>query len=104
MRKPFLAVICVLSIAPAVASESLRCGTQLINVGANKAELLRTCGAPQFVDHYCKKEYLVGRHEVNAICEEVELWTYNFGPGTFLMNVEFKEGRISDISHGERAD
>ena len=104
MRRLFLAVICALSIEPALATESLRCGTQLIDVGANKAELLQACGNPQMVDHYCKKSYIVRTHEINEFCDPVELWTYNFGLGTFLMNVEFREGRISDISHGDRVN
>jgi hypothetical protein len=103
MRKLILIAICILSIR-SVAAESLRCNTQLVSVGAVKAELLEKCGTPQFVDHYCKKSYVVSRHEITPYCNEVELWTYNFGVGTFLMNVEFQEGRISDISHGGRAN
>lgn len=104
MRRLCLVAMCILMAESPFASESMRCNTQLVDIGANKAELLEKCGRPQMVDHYCKKNYIVDRHEVNEFCDEVELWTYNFGPGTFLMNVEFREGRISDISHSDRVN
>jgi hypothetical protein len=83
-------------------AESLRCGTNLVEVGDVKAEVVEKCGPPIATDSYCRNEYLQGKWGYEAVCRNVDLWTYNFGIGTFLMNVEFEEGKISNISHGDR--
>lgn len=85
-------------------AESLRCGTALVEEGENKAELLDKCGRPQLMDSFCRNVVLPGRNDYTVYCERIEVWTYNFGPGSFLMNVEFKEGRITDITHGDRVN
>jgi hypothetical protein len=105
MRKllPLLATLlftgCFMQAANA---ESLRCGTNLVEIGDIKAELVEKCGPPVATDSYCRNEYIQGNFGYQAICHKVDLWTYNFGIGTFLMNVEFEEGRISNITHGDR--
>lgn len=83
-------------------ADSLRCGTSLIEVGDTKAEVVEKCGRPTAVDKYCHNEYVQGRFGVEAICRSVDLWTYNFGVGRFLENVEFEEGRVSNITEGDR--
>lgn len=85
-------------------AESLRCGTNLVQVGDNKAELVEKCGPPTATDSYCRNEYIQSNFGVEAVCHQVDLWTYNFGVGTFLMNVEFEEGKISRITHGDRVN
>lgn len=85
-------------------ADSLRCGQTLVEVGENKAELLDKCGRPQLTDSFCRNVVLPGRNDYTVYCDRIEVWTYNFGPGSFLMNVEFKEGRITDITHGDRVN
>lgn len=85
-------------------ADSLRCEESLIEVGENKAEILNKCGRPQVMDSYCRNVVLPGRNEYTVYCDRIEVWTYNFGPGSFLMNVEFREGKITDITHGDRVN
>jgi len=84
------------------AAESMRCGTSLVSMEDSKAEVEMKCGAPAAIDAYCRNEYVPAKYGYDTICHNVDLWTYNFGPGTFLMKVEFEEGRLVRISHGDR--
>ena len=86
----------------AANADSLRCGTNLVELGEVKAEVIEKCGEPIATDSFCRNEYLPQRYGYDAICRNVDLWTFNFGTGTFLMNIEFEEGRVSSITHGDR--
>ena len=86
----------------AANAESLRCSTSLVEIDDTKAEVVEKCGPPVATDSYCRNEYIQGKYGYDTVCHNVDLWTYNFGFGTFLMNVEFEEGRVSNISHGDR--
>jgi hypothetical protein len=88
----------------AVNADSLRCGANIVQVGDIKVDVLQKCGQPLATDSYCRNEYRTGRYGQEAICHNVDLWTFNFGQGTFLMNVEFEEGRITTITHGDRVN
>jgi hypothetical protein len=100
---PALVFILLSTALNSVASaDSLRCGTNLVEVGDIKAEVVEKCGPPTATDSYCRNEYVQGNFGIEAVCHNTDLWTYNFGIGTFLMNVEFEEGKISNISHGDR--
>lgn len=97
-------LLLALSLSHAANADSLRCGTNLVEVGANKAELIEKCGPPYATDSYCRNEYVQGNFGYQAVCHKIDLWTYNLGIGKFLMNVEIEEGKISNITHGDRVD
>jgi hypothetical protein len=86
----------------AAFADSLRCGTRLVEVGDNKEEVFEKCGRPISTDSYCRDEYIRTKFGIEPICRRVELWTYNFGEGTFLENLEFEEGKVLNITHGNR--
>ncbi|HEY3698864.1 MAG TPA: DUF2845 domain-containing protein [Spongiibacteraceae bacterium] len=85
-------------------ADSFRCGTSLIEVGDSKAEVVDKCGSPATTESFCRNEYLQGKFGYEAVCHNVDLWTFNRGVGTFLMKVEFEEGRAARISTGDRVD
>jgi len=87
-----------------VFAESLRCGTQLVEIGETKAEVIGKCGQPETTDTFCRNEYIQGKFGTEVICHNVELWTFNRGTGTFLMKVEFEQGEVKNITHGDRTD
>ncbi len=101
--KIFVATLLLLSqFTHRAMAEGLRCGVNLVEIGEVKAEVIEKCGAPITIDSFCRNEYYHGRFGYEAFCHNVDLWTFNFGVGTFLINVEFEEGRVSNISHGDR--
>ena len=104
-RRLMRTVLAVFLLFSQLASaDSLRCGMNLIDIGDTKADVERKCGPPVATDSYCRNEYLQGRFGVEEICHRVNLWTLNLGTGKFLQNVEFEEGRVTNITHGARLD
>ncbi|MDB6062162.1 MAG: putative lipoprotein [Verrucomicrobiaceae bacterium] len=93
----FLFIFCTM-----VSADSLRCGTSLVEVGDTKAEVEGKCGAPSSTDSYCRNEYIQNKFGIESVCHPVDLWLFNFGSGTFLNKLEFEEGKLSNIAHGDR--
>jgi hypothetical protein len=90
---------------------AFRCGTYLIDVGLQKAEVLSRCGPPATQDS--KTERRIVRQRVgppqNPVIYEREIqvttdeWVYNFGPTQFMQLLVFEDGRvvkIRDLSYG----
>lgn len=91
---------------PSLAN-SLRCGTRLVDIGNTKADVTSLCGAPEITDSYCKpvarKSYDSHGHELlTESCEDIDVWSYNQGTGTFWKHVYFAQGKVIDIQSGER--
>lgn len=61
---------------------SIRCGTDLVEVGDSVAQLLEACGEPDIGDLDVLLEYGFG---------EV---TYNFGPREFMVRVKVIDGKV----------
>ncbi|MCC7461057.1 MAG: DUF2845 domain-containing protein [Gammaproteobacteria bacterium] len=89
---------------PAGAGESLRCGNDLITSGDALARVQRLCGAPVDVQHsvaWREPGYWIAGRPVYAAGGwrevPVEIWTYNFGPNTFMRRVHFEDGVVTAI-------
>jgi hypothetical protein len=88
-------------------ANSLRCEGQLVDLGNTKADVTSLCGSPLMTDSYCKpitrKQYdFEGRELITESCEDIDVWSYNQGTGTFWKHVYFAQGRVVDIQSGER--
>ena len=88
-------------------ADSLRCEGQLVDLGNTKADVTSLCGSPLMTDSYCKpitrKQYdSEGRELITESCEDIDVWSYNQGTGTFWKHVYFAQGRVVDIQSGER--
>lgn len=88
----------------AVFADSFRCGTQLVQAGETKSEVISKCGQPESTDSFCRNEYFQGKFGIEAICHPTDLWVFNRGIGTFLMKVEFEEGKVTTITQGNRVN
>lgn len=90
--KSLLAIgVFLLSLAyasPASASDTFRCGPEIITRGETTIETLYSCGAPSF------REVLSPGFEG----PRVENWFYNCGSGGFLHVLRFVEGRLQDVN------
>jgi hypothetical protein len=77
---------------PAVAADSMRCGSRLVATGDSAAKLLGVCGEPALRDAW----QAPGGYGLGTLAE-VEEWTYNFGPQQLLRLVRLRQGRIERI-------
>lgn len=87
----------------AAASEGMKCGTRLVSIGDNKAEVFVKCGAPVWQDEW---EDVLIEHRKDLgdqfVTTSRERWTYNFGANSFLRFLLFENGHLVEISTGER--
>lgn len=91
-----LAALAVLVIGAAPAAEAgLRCGTELVQPGDSKVEVLKKCGEPLLRETVAVKK-TPGADEI------VDRWTYDQGPGRFLKVLTFEAGDLAGIENGER--
>ena len=90
----------------AFATDSIRCGNQLVSVGDNRALVRHKCGEPADVSHSFITERVTNRqfrrirypNEVEfEISVEAELWLYNFGSNRFMHRLRFIDGRLDCI-------
>jgi hypothetical protein len=88
----------------------LRCGTDLVNVGDRKLDVLRKCGEPAVIDEWEEELSLRRSPQIERLGEDtrrrifvrVEEWTYNFGPTNFIQILTFKNGELVEIRTGGR--
>lgn len=103
-----------------LADTSMRCGSDLISIGASKAEVLLTCGEPFLIEEIGIQEYIrqisvrdfkrgkkyeqgqISVRDTEALTESVDKWTYHMGKGKFLRYLIFQGGELVDISTGDR--
>jgi hypothetical protein len=106
--------------ATGVQANTMRCDRELISRGDSQGEVLASCGKPvfatqktiyrsgipyrRFSSFRANDEYLVDItnqellvHQRSVVEVPVEVWTYNFGPRTFMREVTFTEGRVTSI-------
>lgn len=81
-----------LTVAPARAGDTMRCGSRLVAVEARAAELLATCGEPAYRDVWSAQALAEG------VVAEQEEWTYNFGSQQLLRMVRLRNARVVDIA------
>ena len=112
---------------PAAATDSFRCGTDLVCIGDSEAEVLLKCGEPYFVketgvkgrsrtvrssrvsksraddDTPTRKRERSSAPKRTVYRETVsEVWTYNRGPNDFIYNLYFEGGVLKRIKTGGR--
>ena len=99
------------------ASETLRCHGSIISPGATRAEVRHKCGKP--TEGSMRPEYFLPELSAGSrvrvdnakiteddlisgrvVYEEVEEWTYNFGPSRFVRTLTFRNGKLSTIESG----
>jgi len=90
MKALLLIVLLLLSFArasPVYASDTFRCGPEIVTRGESTIEVLISCGEPSF------REILNPGYEG----PRVENWFYNCGSGGFFHVLRFVEGRLQDV-------
>jgi hypothetical protein len=101
MKTAIVALIFLLSL-PCIAIgddslKSVRCKAGLINVGANKLEVIKKCGEP------VNKDILeTGSKQTKRDYAVIEEWSYNFGPMDFLYTFRLEGSTLVDIRRGDR--
>lgn len=90
-----------------VHAESMRCGKKVVKTGDSTSKVLATCGEPfqrEFVG--VEKSKIKEEIDQGSVTEtkevKVEKWTYNFGAGTLLRLLTFKDGMLVEIETGDR--
>lgn len=93
MKRQWLAAL-TLSFAAshAVASDTLRCGSQLISLGDRSSEVLQKCGEPISRDVLGYKRSANRREEF-----QVEEWTYGPSNGMYQY-LRFEGNRLREIT------
>lgn len=93
MKRHWLAVL-TLSFAAghAAASDTLRCGSQLISLGDRSSEVLQKCGEPVSRDVLGYKRSANRREEF-----QVEEWTYGPSNGMYQY-LRFEGNRLRQIN------
>ena len=90
MKALIVIVIFLFSLAyasPASASDTFRCGPEIVTRGETTVETLFSCGEPSY------------REILNPGVEGpwVENWFYNCGSSEFIHVLRFVEGRLQDV-------
>ncbi|MFJ2713606.1 DUF2845 domain-containing protein [Pseudomonas sp. NPDC087346] len=91
-RKWLTAVTLTLAASPAWASDTLRCGSQLVSLGDRSSEVLQKCGEPLSCDPLGYKRSANRREEF-----QVEEWTYGPNNGMYQY-LRFEGNRLRQIS------
>lgn len=113
---PHLLQLCLASVLVAaslpVGAEALRCGNNLVSPGDTKMTVIQKCGEPARKDYLCKRKRSYTRFAdgvetepvLVTVCDQVEDWTYDAGPGTFLTVLRFEQNELKSVLYGERSN
>ena len=91
-RNWLLVMSLTLVAGQASASDTLRCGSQLVNVGDRSSEVLQKCGEPVSRDALGYKRSANRREEF-----QVEEWTYGPSNGMYQY-LRFEGNRLREIT------
>ncbi len=102
MRPNAFAWLLVLGVAPAMAGETIRCGSSLVDESTTVAELLQKCGEPtskrtEEHDVRARNPNNPGTHKVGTTV--VEYWTYDRGTRAAPVLVTIRDGKIRSIQY-----
>ena len=86
----FALPVVISTFAQARWVKSMRCGTEIVRLGATTYELIQKCGEPDL------KETIEAREETS------ERWTYNCGTGRFIKVITIRGGKVRRIEEGDR--
>ncbi len=92
-----LVVIATLFPVVALADDGFRCGNRIVSVGEPAAQVRNKCGAPASVDRH-EEAYREGGSGAKI---SVELWTYDFGPSSFIRVLRFENGVLRRVDTGD---
>ena len=76
------------SVNSVLASDTFRCGSELVLRGDTTVKAMASCGVPSYTE-------LLNSGFKNS---RVENWFYNCGSGGFLYVLRFVEGRLQDVA------
>jgi hypothetical protein len=111
-----VALLLILILAGGSPAQAFYCGTRLVNVGDTRFEVMRKCGAPDWVESWEEARYQTqyrksfpdgGKSPPSyvpfpiIIYVTIEQWTYNFGPTQFIRLLTFENSRLVDIATGD---
>ena len=86
----FSSLMVVHSLAQTREVRTIRCGTNVVSLGAHSSELSQKCGEPD------QKE------RIEARLTAYEIWTYNCGSGRFMKVITISGGKVHKIEEGAR--
>ena len=86
----FLFSLTVASFAQTREVQSIRCGTEVVRLGAHSYVMLQKCGEPDQKD------------TIEARLSTYEIWTYNCGAGRFIKVITIRGGKVDKIEEGTR--
>ena len=103
-----LALLAVLCTSPAMAEDSMRCGSRLVTRGDGKDKVRTLCGEPTdvalrgVVRRAPVHEYGYGYnryqyHGPGWLDLPVEIWTYNLGPNKLLRKLRFVGDELEEV-------
>lgn len=90
-------VIALAAMVAAPSAHAFRCGTELVQEGDRKFDVIEKCGEPDFRDRRAGT-WLRGFGPVGV----TETWYYNRGPSRLLRILTFRRGRLRSIETGGR--
>lgn len=85
-----LFTVFVLYLSPLFA---MRCGNDLVQPGDATYTVLKRCGKPTYEEHFDR----VVIHRGIRNIENLDVWTYDFGPQDFVYTLRFEEGTLINI-------
>jgi uncharacterized protein DUF2845 len=91
--------------SPRPAIPRARCTDAVFREGETPYEVLSRCGEPAFREVRVDVRTLVvrddpARKEAESVSVVVEIWTYDFGPATFVRHLTFEDARLVKIETG----
>lgn len=87
-----LGVLASLVATALEADDTLRCGSRLVALGDDRAQVRAVCGEPALMDPWdAGVSHVPGRPQV------IEEWTYDFGSRELLRVLRFRNGRLRAI-------
>jgi hypothetical protein len=90
-----IAVLGLLALAGPTWALTLSCNSEIVNAGDRTYDVLRKCGAPDFVDRWF--EGLAFGYPFGI---EVEEWYYEFTPNRLVRMLRFRNGRLVTVETG----
>jgi len=81
---------------PAQTSPRARCDSLALRVGDAKIDLLEKCGEPVLRDSAVEDRW----DGVRTVSVQVEIWTYDFGPQSFVQSAILENGKVVRVERG----
>jgi hypothetical protein len=103
-------IVMFISGTPALAQDTMRCGSKLVSRGDGKDKVLTLCGepasvsfhgmvrrAPRYDYGFGYKRYEYYGYGYGWVDLPIEVWTYNFGSSKLLRKLRFVGDELEDI-------